>query len=147
MALGLIARETLTTRRGWAAIGRGVWASVFSGVALIIAGFVAIVVMALVLILDKDPAGMWLLMFTPIASSIMFVLIRGFVAGGFLWTRWGHRGARLMLARGLCPRCGYEIVGLGASGRVTCPECACVWRGDRIGHDRPEVREVVVVSE
>jgi hypothetical protein len=59
-----------------------------------------------------------------------------FLAAGLLWT-WSaarvnnSRGiARDLIAKGLCPQCGYSFAGVQPQedGCVVCPECEAAWR-------------------
>lgn len=51
-----------------------------------------------------------------------------------LYTR-RNEVARLILAEGLCPSCGYNFAGLGDQGgadTLSCPECGASWKKHRI---------------
>jgi hypothetical protein len=53
----------------------------------------------------------------------------------YIWKSAQH-GRDALLASGLCPSCGYGIVGVRSEpdGCTVCPECAAAWRMTD-GHD------------
>jgi len=58
----------------------------------------------------------------------------------YTWKSAGH-GRDALLASGLCPSCGYGIVGVRceADGCTVCPECGAAWRMEHgpDGRDAP----------
>lgn len=98
-------------------------------------------------VLSLLPLAFWLL--GPQAAGLMILSVviaptTGAVLGALAAVRnaWRERPARLqaeMLARGLCPACGYGLAGVPPEedGCRRCPECSAFWR-------RPEPGRVVV---
>lgn len=69
-----------------------------------------------------------------VALAIVWVVVVRVLARMRISTH-GEAIAKLMLAEGLCPGCGYNFVGLvdvGGDALVRCPECAAAWKRERI---------------
>lgn len=148
-SLVVLARRTVGTQRGRGGAARAAWRWMLTGAPVIVLAVVALLTASATLMLRGDPAGLWLLLFTPIASSLMYVILRSFVVGGGWWGELGERAARAMLAGGRCPRCGYDLHGQpvrGGEGVVRCPECASAWPASEVGVDEPPEPTVVVVK-
>lgn len=66
----------------------------------------------------------------------LIILMMGW---GSVVTRYRNRMAaaqlaELLIEEGLCPQCGYNLLGLDADrgGMLSCPECGAGWRAERI---------------
>jgi len=95
----------------------------------------------------EGAAGLWLVMFSPVAVSLIFstlTLIRNLIMGAELLAR---RGGSAMLSASRCPRCTYQLAGLraAADGCVVCSECSSAWRATRIGAVSEPEAEVEIV--
>ncbi|MGH7133897.1 MAG: hypothetical protein ACREJO_18360 [Phycisphaerales bacterium] len=146
-SLLVLARRTAGTSRGRGGAARGAWRWALTGAPVVVLAVVLLLGASATLMLRGDPAGLWLLLFTPIASSLMYVILRSFVVGGGLWDELGQRAAGAMLAERRCPRCGYDLGGQPVrEGVVRCPECASAWREGEVGVDEPPEPTVVVVK-
>lgn len=148
-SLLVLARRTAGTPHGRGGAARGAWRWALTGAPVVVLAVVILIGTSATLILRGDPTGLWLLLFTPIATSLMYVILRSFAVGGGWWGELGQRAAGAMLAERRCPRCGYDLHGQpvrGDEGVVRCPECASAWREIEVGVDEPPEPTVVVVK-
>jgi len=118
-----------------------------SGRLLSVVGTIALVGMIGVLVVSETAVGIWMLIFSPIASTLLIALGGLVVAGLAMSRRAGHAVVRAMLARRRCPACNYDLASLGVgTQRVVCPECAATWNADSIGNEAVREPELVIVK-
>lgn len=119
-----------------------------TGAPVIVVASAGLLTASATLMLRGDPTGLWLLLFMPIASALLFVVLRAFAASEGVIGRVGEQCARAALAKRRCPRCDYDLSGQPAGvGVVRCPECSTPWRERDVGLIESPPPEVVVIRD
>jgi hypothetical protein len=109
------------------------------------------------LMLEQAGTGMWLLLFSPIASSLLVAICGSLFTLGVLGRRFRERMVRVQLQRKHCPACDYDLrsqlagdadarePGETAEPLVRCPECASQWSRSRLGAAVDGPPQVIVI--
>jgi hypothetical protein len=109
------------------------------------------------LMLEQAGTGMWLLLFSPIASSLLVAVCGSLFTLGMLGRRFRARVVRVQLQRNHCPACDYDLRSQltgdpPPAGRadpaelIRCPECAAQWARERLGAAVDSPAQVIVIS-
>jgi len=118
-----------------------------SGRLLSVLGTLALLAMIGVLVVFETAVGIWMLVFSPIISTLLVAMGGLFVAAMALSRRVGPGVVRAMLARRRCPACNYDLASLGVGAqRVVCPECAATWNAAGLGNEAVPEPELVIVK-
>lgn len=142
-------RHVARSRRpGVRGLVRSVLRVVCTGPALALVGGVAITAVLAAVAINDRYAGFGLILFTPIFVPLITAAL---VAGRGLLGLGGRLPEAMrtaMLARQLCPSCGYGLAGVprGDAGVVACPECQACWEGADVGRTVAAAAEVVVIN-
>lgn len=141
-------RDTLGTWLGRLTLG------LLRGETLMAGGTLLLLAVVVTLAIKEPSTGMYLLLLSPIASSLVVALAGGLVLLGITHRGLKRRIVRVSLAGRRCPCCRYALSGLAApagSAHATllaCPECGSRWDARRLGaHYREQPRVVVIRQE
>ncbi len=161
MAGGLAAVRLLLRRskgRRTDLVLRAVWKSVRTGHLLIVIGTTALLALMVALAIRETAVAIWMLLFSPVMTTLLVIFASAGLGLLGMVTTMGELAVRALLWKKKCPGCGYELGGVprerveGGGGVavkdeiVRCPECASVWRAERLGREDEPVVEVVVVK-
>lgn len=138
---------------------RAVWKSVRTGHLLIVIGTTALLGLMVALAIRETAVAIWMLLFSPVMTTLLVIFASAGLGLLGMVTTMGELAVRALLWKKKCPGCGYELggvprervenagAGLGAIDEIVrCPECASVWRAERLGREDEPVVEVVVVK-
>jgi hypothetical protein len=148
--------------------GGGRWISaaltiLLRGESLVILAAVFLLAVIGLLMIEQAGTGMWLLLFSPIASSLLVAICGSLFTLGVLGRRFRQRMVRVQLQRKHCPACDYDLRsqlsddadarGVQAAGEsadapehlIRCPECAAQWSHSRLGAAVDGPAQVIVI--
>lgn len=99
---------------------------------------------------DDWQNSLYLLVFSPIAVSLLSGFMRLGSSAGNLLELAKREIVRAMLARNQCPCCAYEVTAnpvqaSAASSLIRCPECGSQWLTARLGTTREPPATVVII--
>lgn len=145
----------LARRASWSGAARR---ATLRGTLPLALGTAALVGMIVALSILGGAAGLWLLLFTPVFTSLVFPLAMAVAATERLPGLGRQAAIRAALMRRRCPACDYDLatpLAIATAGRaqaspagtptVICPECGAAWHARRIGDDAPEYQPRTVV--
>ncbi len=124
------------------------------GETLMAGGTLLLLAVVVTLAIKEPSTGMYLLLLSPIASSLVVALAGGLVLLGITHRGLKRRIVRVSLANRRCPCCRYVLTGLPAPATPTttgtllaCPECGSRWDARRLGAHYRDVPRVVVIRQ
>jgi hypothetical protein len=123
---------------------------VFRGETLVAVSAVLLIGVIVALMFQQTGTGMWLLLFSPIASSLLTAVAGTAFTLALLIARLRSRIARVQLARKHCPACNYDLGGIAASTTasemITCTECGSRWHAERLGQPANAPPKVIIIA-
>ncbi|MFN9131360.1 MAG: hypothetical protein ACK5XO_01610 [Phycisphaerales bacterium] len=98
------------SHRRFVSSGAGAFArAALDGRLLMLIGAIGLITMIVLLLIFDGPSGLWLLMLTPVFTSL-FIAAGTAVRGALGWrSMLGEAMIRAMLGRHRCPSCGYDL--------------------------------------
>lgn len=120
-----------------------------AGVVIAVAAAV-LVGFAVALMIVEGPTGLWLVLFSPVFTTLLFVGLLGLVWLAAVVARLAQASARAALSARRCPACGYDLAAAEpepADRCVVCPECAAAWSADRLGRQAEPPPRIVVIPD
>lgn len=124
---------------------------IFRGETLVAVSAILLLGVIAALMLQQTGTGMWLLLFSPIASSLLTAVVGTAFTLGLLLARLRSRIARVQLQNKRCPACNYDLRGIVApstpSAMITCTECGTHWRATRLGQPADAPPQIVIIRK
>lgn len=129
-------RLLIPSHRRFVSSGAGAFArAALDGRLLMLIGAIGLITMIVLLLIFDGPSGLWLLMLTPVFTSL-FIAAGTAVRGALGWrSMLGEAMIRAMLGRHRCPSCGYDLRGL-----IDAPPPAGKTRGEPQPETEPHAR-------
>lgn len=130
-------------RVAWEAVAIA-WSVLRSRAGMYTTVFVALVSFFAFLIGRAGPLGLFLMLFSPVASLLMVFAINAVTSMSSALGRVRDQAVRRALDVGLCPSCDYPLLSLERcdDGCVVCPECRASW-----AESDPAAQVVIVPRE
>ncbi|MBL8990127.1 MAG: hypothetical protein JNJ48_00960, partial [Phycisphaerae bacterium] len=113
-------------------------------------GAMVLVGFAVALMIVEGPTGLWLVMFSPVFTTLLFVGLLGLVWCAAAMSSLARTAASRSLSARRCPTCGYDLSAAEpdvADGCVVCPECSAAWSAERLGRQLEPPPRIVVIPD
>ena len=121
---------------------------IFRGETVVAVSAILLLGVIVALTLQQTGTGMWLLLFSPIASSLLTAVAGTAFTLGILLARLRSRIARVQLQNKRCPACNYDLRGTlptAPDALITCTECGSHWRATRLGEPADAPPQIVII--